>query len=264
MVLLPSKTEEGPSSFSAPDCGVTPVVPGLFFIIRKEDIILLTDLQETKAILQIANGDTSDDKLLLFLIEIASSWIQEILGRDLEYKSRTEYYNGTGTQNLMLRARPVFTTPTPRVWVDYNGDYDAPTNAFADSTEITYGNISNGFCVAVDQDNGSSRSGVLVRTGNYWPKPTVRSWGLLTPYLGQAAGNIKVEYTAGYTVDTTPSQVRFACVTLVAKMRSLLPEGMEIGSESYEERHIAVVWDQKHSLISTIRPMIWSQRNWKF
>ncbi len=224
----------------------------------------LTDLQETKAILQIPSGDTTGDKLLLFLIEIASDWIQEILGRDLEKKERTEYYNGTGTQNLPLRARPVFTDPVPRVWIDSNGDFGAPTNSFQSSNEVTYGGINNGFCVSVDQDNGTSRSGILIRTGTYWPRPTYRSFGLLTPYIGQATGNIKVVYTGGYTVDTLPSQIRFACDTLVAKMRSLLPEGMEIGSESYEERHIAVVWDAKHSLISTIRPMIWSFRNFVF
>ncbi len=217
---------------------------------------------ETKAILQIPSGDHTDDKLILFLIEIASDWIQEILGRDLEKKPRTEFYNGTGTQQLMLRARPVILTP--QVWIDRDGYYGSVNNSFSSEQELTYGNFNNGFCLQIDQDTTSSRCGILVRVGNVWQKPSVRQTGLLTPFVGNAYGNIKVTYTGGYTVDELPSQIRFACCVLVAKMRSLLPEGMEIGSESYEERHIAVVWDNKHSLISTIRPMIWSFRNWKF
>ncbi|MCC6425108.1 MAG: phage head-tail connector protein [Phycisphaerales bacterium] len=227
--------------------------------------MLLSDIDEVKSVLQIPSGDKSDDKLLMFLIDMASEWIQEVLGRKLGEKvSRTEYYNGTGMQNLMLRERPVFTSPTIEVWVDHDGNFGATSGAFASSTEITYGNYQNGFCLDIDQDDETSRSGILIRLGTTWPKPSYRARGLLTPFVGQANGNIKVTYTAGYTIDTLPSQLRLACSILVAKLRSLLPEGMEIGSESYEERHIAVVWDHKHSLISTIRPMIWSFRNFKF
>jgi len=225
--------------------------------------MLLTDLTELKAILEIDPNNTTEDVKLNFLITWASAWIEEILNRPgFSYSVRTEYYNGTGTQRITLRGRPVFQSPTPQVWVDDHGYYGARSGAFdGDNEELTYG---NDFTIAWDQPDGTSRSAILVRIGNYWDKPTVRSAGLLSPYIGPAFGNVKVTYAAGYTVDTLPVVFRMATNLLVARMRYLLPIGMEIGSESYEERSISVISDSKQYLTGLIRPMILPYRNWSF
>ena len=81
-----------------------------------------TDLRELKSVLQVPAGDLSEDVSLNFIIEQASRWIDELLGiRPIEKKSRTEFYAGTGTQKLLLRARPVFTTPALQVYLDEAG-----------------------------------------------------------------------------------------------------------------------------------------------
>ena len=116
----------------------------------------------------------------------------------------------------------------------------------------------------IDQDDGSSRSGILVRMQGYWFKPSVRQKGLLTPFIGNAYGNIKVVYTAGYTIDNLPSQLRAATNFLIARMRAILPLGMEVASESYEERSISLIAERRDYLLAIIKPMIYSYRNWSW
>ncbi len=224
---------------------------------------MLTDLRELKAILEIDPDNTAEDAKLLFLAEWASDWIEELLNRKnrLFFKSRTEYYGGSGTQQLLLRARPVFTTPTIQVYSDDTGYFGSNPDGFNASTLLTYG---DDYCLVIDQDDGSSRSGILVRMQGYWFKPSVRQKGLLTPFIGNAYGNIKVVYTAGYTIDNLPSQLRAATNFLIARMRAILPLGMEVASESYEERSISLIAERRDYLLAIIKPMIYSYRNWSW
>lgn len=224
---------------------------------------VLTDLIEVKKILDIPIGDKSEDAKLNFFIEWASNWILEILNRpELFYSVRTEYYSGTGTQKILLKARPVYTTPTIQVVIDENGYYGSSSGSFQNpSPALTYG---SDFCVVIDQEDGSSRSGILVRINALWPKPSVRQVGWLSPFIGQAFGNVKVTYAAGYTVNNMPSMFRSACNTLVARMRYVFPLAMELGSESYEDRSISVITEKKDYLLSLVKPFIISQRNWKW
>ena len=224
--------------------------------------MLLTDLRELKKYLDIEPGDTSEDSKLSFFVEHASQWIEELLDRPgLSFKSRTEFYQGTGTQRLPVRSRPVYTSPTVQVFVDDVGYFGSASGSFASTTALTYG---TDFAVQVDQEDGTSRSGILLRLNDTWPKPQVRQFGYLSPFVWSAQGNVKVIYTAGYTVDTLPSVFRLAVNLLVARMRYLFPLGMEIGSESYEERSISLIADRKDYLIAQIRPMLWNYRNWTF
>lgn len=223
---------------------------------------LLTDLRELKTFLEIDPDDTQEDKKLNFLLEQATDWIAELLNRPgLFYKSRTEYYAGTNRATLLLRSRPVYTTPTIQVWVDEGGFFGSVDGSFGDSDEKTYG---DDFALQIDQDDGTSRSGILVRIKGVWPRPVQRSRGLLAPYVGRAFGNVKVTYTAGYTVDTLPSLLRQACNTLVSKMRYLFPLGMELSSESYEERSISILGERKDYLLSLVKSQILGFRNWVF
>jgi hypothetical protein len=224
--------------------------------------MMLSDVIEVKKVCDINLDDHSEDSKLNFFIEQASDWILEYLDRhDIEKKERTQYYNGSGTLQLQLRYRPVFTTGL-RVWVSSNGFFGQTSGAFDPSTELIFG---TGFALKIDQDDGTSRSGLLIRMdGNYWPKRAVRTRGLLASFLGPSFGSIKVTSTAGYTIDTIPSQLRSACNLLVTRMRYLWPLGMEIQNESYEERSIGFFVRNKNYLMSAVLPMIHSYKNWSF
>jgi len=226
--------------------------------------MLLSDIYEIKTLLEIPLSNTTEDLSLNFLIEMASSWIEEYLNRgDLAFQSRTEYYNGTGTRQLLLRSRPVFTTPTIQVFKEYNGYYGAVSGSFGTLTELTYGTE---FVLKIDQPNGTSRSGILIKRDGVWPEAPTRSQGLLTPYFGPSYGSIKVIYSAGYTVDMLPTQLRYACGLVVARMRNLFPLGRELASESYEDRQISYrgnLYSKKDSILSLAYPILDSFRNRK-
>jgi hypothetical protein len=230
--------------------------------------LILGDLRELKAVLEIDPGDLSEDRKLLFLIEQASQYIEEILNRDFSYKTRTQFYDGTGTRRLSLRNRPVYPNATSPISVSYdpNGFYGEGTGAFTSQTStletLTYG---VDYVLRIDQDDGSSRSGILYGVNQLWKKQYFRSAGWLSPFIDYDSGSYKVVYTAGWTVDTLPATMRWAVNLLVAKMRYLLPVGMEIGGESYEERAISIISERKGYLTSLVKSAIMgSFRNWKF
>lgn len=224
--------------------------------------MLWSDLREVKRVLDINPSDHSEDVKLNFFVEWATAWLEETIGRPMTLKSRTEYYNGTGTQKLLLKTRPVFTNPTIQVFLDEAGFFGSASGSFAaGTTALTYG---TDFCLAIDQDDGSSRSGILVRINNLWPLPSIRQRGLLAPFLGEGFGSIKVVYSAGYTVDTLPAQLRTACNLLVARLRYIFPLGMELGSEGYEERSIGLVAERDDYILSVVKPLVFNYRNWKF
>ncbi len=234
---------------------------------------IFTDLHEIKSVLQIDPEDLSEDKTLGFYIEWVSSWFEEILNRDFVYKTRTQYYRGSGTQKLLLRNRPVYPAPTNPLYLPIQVTYDssgyygsAPgafTNAGGTSSAYTYG---VNYCLQIDQDDGSSRSGILLRIGDAWLKPTVRQAGLLSPFIGDDMGSYQVIYTAGYTVETLPGIVRAAANELVAKLRFHFPLGFDTSGDSYEEKSVSILNDARNYLITpTLKSMLWSSfRNWKW
>lgn len=223
--------------------------------------MLWSDLLEIKVLLGLDPGNTAQDSKLLILNTVVGEWLGEWLNRPgFDLKARTEYYDGTGTQNLLLRSRPVYTTPTVQVFADSNGNWGSTSGSFdTATTELVYG---DDFALRLDPgEEGRSRSGILVRLNAYWDKPSVRQRGLLSPFIGQANGNVKVVYTAGYTVDSLPAQLRMAANLLVARLNYVWPLGVELGSESYEERSLSIITSQKSALFVLVKPMIWSFRN---
>jgi len=224
--------------------------------------MLFTDIIEAKKILEIDPDNKQEDIKLNFFIEQGSQWIEEILDRPgFAYATRTEYYGGTGTPNLQLKSRPVRTDPPIQVWEEEDGSFGQISGSFGSGTLLTNG---TDYFLRIDQDNGRSRSGILIRNRDFWRKPVVRERGYLYPYVGKANGNIKVTYSGGYTVDDLPASFRMAMNILLAKMRYFFPLGMEMSSESYEERGISFTPNQKHYLIGLILPIILPYRNWKF
>jgi hypothetical protein len=231
--------------------------------------ILFTDLQELKTMLDIDPGDKSEDKKLWFFVEQASGLIEEICNRDFTYKSRTQYYNGTGTQKLLLRCRPVFPNPPSpfsalSVVYDSAGFFGSAPGAFTTSPttqQLTYG---TDYCLWIDQDDGTSRSAILFRINDYWWKPTRRQVGYLSPFIGDDTGSYQVSYTAGYTVDSLPSIIRQCANMLIATMRNMFPWGAPIATESYEEISMGLSQERKDYLLALAKPYIANMKNLKF
>ncbi len=230
--------------------------------------MLFTDLVEIRKILEIDPLDHSEDAKLSLLIEQCSSWIEELLNRPgFSYKQRTEFYAGTQTPMLLLKSRPVYAvvngSPAITAIVDQQGYYGSAPGSFDPSAALVYG---QDFCLKIDQDDGNkSRCGILLRINNIWPRPTVRAQGYLSPFISTDPGSIKVTYYGGYTVDDLPGCVRLAMNLLVARLRLILPEGMETQSENYEERGVAIVTSEKAKLLALVAPiLIPNMRNFKW
>lgn len=222
----------------------------------------LTDLNEFKVMAEIDPADTREDKKLLFFIKAATDWIEEYLNRPLFLKARTQYVNGTNTQSLLLNARPVYVTPT--IQVIYGNNFLMGSNPTPQAeTPLVYG---TDFYLDIDDfDAQTSRSGILRRFNTLWLKPYARQSGFLSPFVVMDSGSYKVTYTGGFSVSTLSERVRQACSLLIAKMRYVFPLGMELAGEGYEERSISHLLDtQKTYMMSLVKPMLHSMRNWKF
>ena len=220
-----------------------------------------SDIQEIKTILEIDPDNHAEDLKLSFFNQFAGTIIEELLDRQLFRRSRTEYYGGSGTQKLLLRARPVLTSPTIQVFVDEGGFWGAASGAFGTNSELTYG---ADFSLWIDQDNGTSRCGILLRNRALWPIRSVRQQGFLSPFVTEGFGNIKVVYTGGYTLDGLPHDIRWAADLLITRMRHLMPLGLELNSENYEDRSISWGAERKHYLMALVRPHLLRYRNWSF
>jgi hypothetical protein len=224
--------------------------------------VLYSDLMELKSLMEIDPLNTSQDKRLGFFLHYSSKLIDEFLRRPpIEKKSRTEYYGGTGTQKLLLKSRPVF-PDTLQVWVDDSGHFGQSSGAFSNSEALlTFG---SDYCINPDQEDGTSREAILYRVNAYWNRPMVRQRGMLASFVGFPLGNVKVTYTAGYTPDSLPDVFRAACDALVLKMAYFFPLGMELTSESYEERSISIAGERKSYLTSMVRELLFTYQNWSF
>jgi hypothetical protein len=88
--------------------------------------------------------------------------------------------------------------------------------------------------------------------------------GLLTPVVQRGVGNIKVVYGGGYTADDLPAAFRFACTLLVTRLRYLMPLGMELTSENYEDRSISLSAERKDWLLAGVKPLLFAYRNWRW
>ncbi len=222
--------------------------------------------------LEIDPDNTGEDVTLLLYAEQATSIMEEFLGRDVSLKGRTQYYSGNATQKLPLKFRPVYPVPTNSVYptisvtVDGNGYCGAGTNAFT-GNPLTYG-VDYFVQLDSDYDNDgideASRSGLLIRINDYWERPFVRQWNLLTPFLGSGNGNIKVVYSAGWTIDSLPAAFRLAGNLLVSKLRWIFPLGLELSNENYIDRGIGIQANQRDYLLNLIKPILTPFRNWAF
>lgn len=197
---------------------------------------LLTDLASLKNFLQ-ANptlvtpyGPLSDATLNLYIAEV-SALISEWCGREFGLFDYTEYYSGSGTQDLVLNQRPVISITN--IWEDVNGYYGTGPDAFTADPLVAGVN----YALVPDQSNGSSRAGIVKNVRYVWQKRWTYATGLLTPLLTSSLGSIKVSYRAGY--DPIPQDIQMACNLAIALLIRTAPWGRPLASESYEERSVS-------------------------
>lgn len=154
--------------------------------------------------------------------------IEEYLGRKLEQATYTEFYSGNGTPYLPLRHRPVQSITA--LYLDEAAGYGDAPGAFGPETLLTPG---TDYALVRDQPDGSSRSGLVARLGDAWPRPVVRSAGVIAPALGDGFGNIKVTYTAGYA--TPPPDLQLAVSLTLKHVWELGRRGALTQSESHPD-----------------------------
>ena len=244
--------------------------------------MLFSSLLELKSILEIDPADTQEDKNLLLFNSCIGDWFKEILGYDIFYGVRTQYYDGTSTQKLTLRNRPVYPTTAPNASLpftaitinyDQNGFYGEGASAFGSGSNSTNVLLTFGtdYMLKLDMDptntgtDYASRSGVLLRVNDYWLQPIVRQIGLLSPFVSYDTGSYKITYSAGHTTDTLPAQIVMAANMAIARLRYIWPLGVELGGEGYEERSISLMADlRQYCITPTVRSMLFTYRNWKW
>lgn len=145
--------------------------------------IALLTLDEAKAYLKV-DSDTGD-AMLGILINATSQWVKNYLNRNFVSTSHTEYYNGDGSDILMLKNIPIVSVTT-----------------IHDDTDRVYG------------------SDTLVSATNYIVMKEsgfIKAWDLYGSWTPGTA-NIKAVYTAGYTTGdagTMPYDLRLAVLRIL-------------------------------------------------
>ena len=153
---------------------------------------------------------------------------------------------------------PTFVDPirscacTPVVNVDPNGFWGETTSGFQSNTQLVYG---TDYFLQIDSDDGSSKSGLLIRRGDWWPKTFSRQRGLLAPYVTPGYGSVKVTYSAGYTLDTLPSAIRAACeLTAQACTPSVSPGRTAMMSMQPKKSCRILTWEFHFSTTPAVQP----------
>lgn len=223
--------------------------------------MILGDLPTLKALLEIPDCVTTEDRRLLIYLKWATEWIEELCDRPFAYKQRTQYLDGRGTSKLLLKARPVYPTGM-QVYVDTASHYGEGDDPFPAASLLTYG---TDYVLQIDdEENERSKCGIVHRLNAVWPRRWMRAENYLSPFQVATKGTIKVTYYGGYTVDQMPANVRGAVITLIAKMRNYFPIGMEIGGEGYEDRSLSYTVSDRNYLLTTVKDMLINHRNWTF
>jgi hypothetical protein len=140
-----------------------------------------TTLSNVKLIAGISATDTTYDAILTRYINVASAQIESYIGRSLARTTYTEYYNGLGRQNLLLRAYPVQSV----VYIKDNG--------------ATLTENSDYFLQAQDK-----KRGMVYRPQGWFGDYEIRGLDE-EPIAGSRS--LEVQYVAGYYLPTHASYV---------------------------------------------------------
>lgn len=172
-------------------------------------------------------------------------------------KQYTEYYSGTGSKTFVLKQRPVQAAAL-QLWFDPTGRFGTnPSGAFDNSTTL----FVEGTDFVLDRTNANQvevcPSGKVHRIGYFWPTLYARSLGLLAGYRGDALGNIKVTYTAGWM--PLHDDLRMACCEYVKIMR----RGPGVLTENYD--YYGYTLDpakDRDNVLGGVRDLLGSYKQW--
>lgn len=189
----------------------------------------LTTLDDFKTHLGITSDD-EDTRLATVLCGIEQA-VKDYCGNDILSAEATEYYDGTGDGELVLKRRPVTAISTVRV--DAQGAYGNGSNVFGDTTEWEFGSgYTIGSLVETSRQNDGILKSLKGRAPGWAMRPGLGEWP-------EGVGNIKVTYTAGYS--STPDDLKLAIFQLgsaawaMTEERSAAPVSEEtIGRYSYK------------------------------
>lgn len=205
---------------------------------------MLTTLAKLRLSLGQSTDPASDDPQMLMLLEAAEASVRRYLNRDLEQQSYTEYYDGTGRPQLILRQRPV--TAVSGVWLDNAGYYGQRAGAFdAATTALTQG---TDFIVRPPLDQSEKNNGILEMITPIWFAVEGRScWP-----VGQ--GNVKVTYTAGY--NPIPLDLQVAVHQAVAQALKMAENGFPLQSETLGEYSYTLLAGGKDPSLASARALL--------
>lgn len=190
---------------------------------------MLTTVEQIKILLNIPASDTTQDVQLTGLHIAAEGIFLNMLKRNLEVSSYTEYYAGNSQRSLVLRNRPVLSISS--IHEDFQGYNGSVPGAFGPNTLLT-----EGIHYTLNRDLGTdvSCSGLVQRIGGVWMEiGRVYFPGKLTAEIGPTLGNIKITYIAGY--DVIPVEIEYAIALLVSSLRRNIGHGAYVVSERLGE-----------------------------
>lgn len=187
----------------------------------------LTTLEAVKTHLGMEQADTSLDAQINQMLAAVDAAIKKQLKQQFEQATYTEYYDGLGFEFLYLRQTPVLVDDI-EVYEDSNGNYGQTSGAFAAETLLELG---EDYAVQVDQPDGTSLSGVLVRLVGVWGGRLLSGPTELTGRPAASLGTLKVVYTAGY--DPIPDDLALAANQVVAWALNA-GDGQAMRSENYD------------------------------
>jgi hypothetical protein len=173
--------------------------------------------------------------------------------------SRTEFYSGNGSTALVLRHRPV--QSITNVWEDQTGYFGTLGTGFASTTLLVAGTD-----YALKKDNASnsdvSKSGKLLRINGLWRRPPVFTQGLLTIAAGDAMGNYKVQYLAGYL--RVLSDMVLAANQMVAMCLQSAGAGVPMLSEKYDEYEFTMLDpDLQNMALNSVKHLLSGNKRWQ-
>ena len=181
----------------------------------------LTTLADVKETLGIESGNTSKDNLVIRKINQATDMIENYCGYDTDHhiKQATyteEEYDGTGTNQLVLRAKPV-------------------TAVSSLQARSSAENISNWDDISTQDYFISEHAGLIEGLGGFLPYPAL----------------YRISYTAGY--NPIPSDLAEGCVSLAAYLVENGTTGNTVKSKNEGQRSIEYFQpSQTDSLISQL------------
>lgn len=194
--------------------------------------VMVTTLAALKISLGIAEGDKSEDSLLLNLIkrcdQVTKTWLK-VANWELTTQY-TEFLNGNNDPIVILRQKPVLSIVN--VWEDPNACAGQGPNDFGPDTLLVAG---EDYYLPPNMPDGSNTSwtGQLVRLNGVWAGQWVYYRGLLTPTLRKSTGTIKVIYNAGWA-SGVPADVTLAAENMIAAFRMGSQYGKSLSTLSYK------------------------------